>query len=365
MSESLSQWLKSLVAVVVGLGVSLAVISGISRFASELSGDFNDFDFSDLYMRVGERNSVACLSEDVVIVSVDGCSRTGIRQVIEAVDFFSPAAVGLDIFFLYQSEDGDALAQSLSCCDNLVLPLAVGRDFSGSYFYDALDAEYGVVNILSSSAYDVVRDYVTVYQTDTAEYVSMPVALVRKAGFTDVEVSSEQRGIWYPSVEFDIIKADEIVDDDGVPHFSCADRIKGKIVLIGDVKDVGDMHRTPIDEEMPGIMIQAHIIDTLINDRHVNEVGVFWCLFIAFIVCLLYTRLQIHMKEKWDDVGEMFMSIMQFVLIYIFFVLGVNLYLRRGLFIDFSVTMMMLFLSLSVLSLINGLNYIWNKIRKI
>ena len=364
MSDSLRQWLKSLVAALAGLVLSLAIVNGISVLASVLSDDFNDFDFSDLYMKVCQRRSVASLSEEIVIVSVDGCSRKRIQQVIDAVDFFSPSAVGLDIFFMYPSEDEDALIQSLKDCDNLILPLAVQRDFTGSYFYDKIDAEYGVVNMLSSSAFDVVREYVTVYQTDSVQHQSMPMALVRKAGLEHVAESSNPRQIWYPSIDFDIINADEIVDAEGFPCFSCAEKIEGKIVIIGDVRDLSDVHRTPIDEEMPGILIQAHIMDTIIHDRHVNEVHLFWNLFIAFAICLLFIRMHIHMKDNWDDVGEMFMRMIQLVLIYLFFVLGVNLYIRCNIFIDFSLTMMMLFLSLSVLSLVNGINYLWSKFRK-
>ena len=363
-SKSVCHWLKSLIAALVGLVLSLVMIWGVSSFVSLLSDDFNDFDFSDLYMRVCERRSVASLSNDVVIVSVDGCSRKGIQQMIEAVDCFSPAAVGLDMFFLHPSEDGDALVRSITSCNNMVLPFSLDREACRSYFYDSIDAEYGVVNLLSYSAFDVVRDYVTSYQTDSIEYLSMPLALIRKAGLSDVEPDINSKHIWFSSVDFDIITSDEIIDEDGLPNLACAERIEGKIVLIGDIGDLGDIHRTPIDDVMPGIMVQAHIIDTIINDRHVKEVSMFGNLLLAFVVSLLFVRLHVHLKDTWDDVGEMFMRLIQFVLLYMFFVLGVNLYLNHNIFIDFSVTLTMLCISMLALSIVNGSIYIWQKIRR-
>ena len=87
-------------------------------------------------------------------------------------------------------------------------------------------------------------------------------------------------------------------------------------------------------------------------------------LLLAFVVSLLFVRLHVHLKDTWNDVGEMFMRFIQFVLLYMFFVLGVNLYLKHNIFIDFSVTLTMLCISMLALSIVNGSIYIWQKIRR-
>ena len=130
------------------------------------------------------------------------------------------------------------------------------------------------------------------------------------------------------------------------------------------MNDLSDVHRTPVDDEMPGILIHAHVIDTILNDRHVNEVGTFWNIFIAFVLCLLFIRLFVFMKNLWDDVGEMVMSVVQLVLMYIFLVLGANLYIRHGIHVDFSLTVVVLGLSVTALSVINGVKFLLEKYGK-
>lgn len=363
MSNTSHKWFKSLLSASCGLLLSLVAVSGIITCLTLVSNDYNDFDFLDIYTRVGDRTSVTKLSDDVVIVSIDDCSRDKIAHVIDAVNFCSPAAIGLDVFFIYPSED-EALINSIKSCDRIVLPLALGEENTESYFYDEIDAELGVVNVVSSSAFDIIRDYMPIFHKDSVEYLSMPLALVEKAGMGRSQKESASRHIWYPAVDFDIIEADELVEEDGIPVLSCTERIQDKIVLIGAVRDMGDLHRTPVDDEMPGMVLQGHIIDTILHDRQIREIGVFWNLLIAFVVCLFFTRLQIFMKDRLDDVGEMLMRALQFLFIYIVLIIGVNLYLKHGFFIDFSITMMMLFLSFIVLSIINGITYLLKKVLK-
>ena len=361
MSDTLYKWFKSLLSVSCALLLSLAAIYGIIKCLSAVSDDYNDFDFLDVYARVGDRTSVAKLSNDVVIVSIDDCSRDKIAQVIDAVNFCSPAAIGLDVFFIYPSDD-DNLINSIKSCDRIVLPLALGEECIKSYFYHEIDAELGVINVASSSVFDIIRNYIPVFRKDSIEYRSMPMVLIEKAGFSIPEREPVSRHIWYPAVEFDVIEADELVDEYGLPVLSCTGRIQNKIVLIGAMRDYGDLHRTPVDDEMPGMVLQGHIIDTLLHDRLIRETSVFWNILIAFIICLLFTRLHLFLKDRLDDIGEMLMHGLQLLLIYILLVIGVNLYLKHGLFIDFSITMMMLFLSFIVLSTINGMTYLFKKI---
>lgn len=362
--QSLNDWLTALAATVLGLLLSVVVVRLISSIADFISDGEEEFMFTDIYAKVADRRSVAVLNDDVVIASVDGCSRERIAQVIDAVSFFGPSAVGLDLFFTYPSEEGRILASSIRDCDNIVLPVAVGRGNSSSFFYGEFEAEYAAVNMVSSTTFDVIRDYVTFFRTDSVDYPSMAHALVTKAGKKIPSADSRERKIWYPSTDFEVLHADDLVDEDGFPQMSAAEKIEGRIVLVGVTEDLSDIHRTPIDEEMPGIMIHAHIIDTIIHDKHVHEIGSFWNIFIAFAVCLLFLRVQVFMKDLLDDIGEMIMSIVQLVLMYLLLVVGANLYIRHGVYVDFSIALVMVGLSITFLTLIKGSIYLYEKFVK-
>lgn len=364
LSESSYAWMLAVLSAVAGILLSSAVIRGVLSFVDFLSDDSSDFEYTDIYKKVAERSSVETLCDDVVVVSVDGCSRKQIADVIDAVAFMSPAAVGLDLFFPYPSEDGEYLVSAIDGCDDLVLPVAVGLEGSRSFFDGNVDAEYAAVNMISSTSFDIVRDYSTVFHDDSVDYVSMAYALVRKAGYEAEPMDGILMDIWYPSVEFDVVEAGEIVGEDGFPYPEVMDRIRDKIVLVGVVDDPADTHRTPIDDQMPGIMIHAHIIDTMIHDRNINDVSGFWNFVIAFVVCVLFMRLAVFMKEVWDDAGEMVMSVAQLLMMYLFLVAGANLYINHKIFVDFSLTVVVIGVSQVVMSIVRGAIYLYSKYSK-
>lgn len=364
LSKNCKDWLIALAATILSLLLSVVIVRFVSSVADYVNGDDKKFEFTDIYARVAERRSVAKLSEEVVIASVDGCSRERISQVIDAVNFFSPAAVGLDLFFTYPSEEGLLLANSIRDCEKMILPVAVGRENSHSFFYGDFEASYAAVNMISSSSHDVVREYATSFRSDSLEYASMAQALVEMAGYEVPAADKRHRDISYPSVDFDIIRADELLDENAFPAMEAATRIEGKIVLIGVVDDMSDVHMTPIDEEMPGISIHAHIIDTIIHDKHVHQLPGFWNMFIAFFSCLLFIRLHFFAKARLKDVGELIMSGLQLVLMYIFLVLGANLYIRHGVFADFSLAFVMIGLSFTFVTWIKAGIFIYKKAKK-
>lgn len=360
LSESAYGWILAVVSAIAGVLLSAAVVRGVLSFIDVLNDDGGDFEYTDIYKKVAERSSVETLCDDIVVVAVDGCSRRQIADVIDAVAFMSPAAVGLDLFFMHPSEDGGALVSAIDGCEDIVLPVAVG-DGSKSFFDGGIDTEYAAVNMISSTSFDIVRDYSTVFSTDSVDYPSMACALVRKAGYASAPMDGTLRDIWYPSVEFDVVVAEEIVDADGFPCMDVMDRIRDKIVLVGVVDDPADAHRTPIDDQMPGVFIHAHIIDTMIHDRNVNEVSGFWNVLIAFVVCVLFMRLSVFMKGVWDDAGEMVMSAAQLLLIYLFLVAGANLYINHKIFVDFSLTVVVIGVSQVVMSIVRGAMYLYSK----
>lgn len=363
-SKSLKNWLFALLATVVGFALSRVVLYGLTSLAAFASADDStEINFTDIYDKVADRSSVRTLSEDVVIVSVDGCDRSRIATAIDAVSFMEPSAVGLDLFFIYPSADDEDLIQAIGGCRNMVLPITDGETPLKSYFYPLSGCSYGCVNMNASSSNDIVRDYIPMFDVGPDKVPCMAAALAEKISGGRMQAGQTPAKIWFPSVDFDVIEAEELVDEDGLPNLEAEERIKDKVVLIGVVNDGSDMHRTPIAEEMPGIMIHAHILDTILHDRRMNEAREELNLVIAILCCLLFLRLHLFFKDWLDDVGEMVMRIVQFVLIYVFLVLGVNLYVRHHCLVDFSMTLLMLGFSLTALSIMKGTVYLIKMIK--
>ncbi len=364
LSPSLKNWIYALSATIAGFLISKVVIYGLASIAAFSSAnDSAEINFTDIYDRVADRRAVSTLSDDIVIVSVDGCNREQIAATIDAVSFFEPAAVGLDLFFIYPSVVDEALIEAIKSCSNIVLPISDGETPLISYFYPQLDKEYGCVNMTTNSSYEIVRDFIPVFDVDSAKIPCMALALAQKVLKREIKEEELEEKIWYSSVDFDIISASELLDSTGFPVMDAAARIRNMAVLVGVVNDGSDMHRTPVKEQMAGIEIHAHILDTILHNKTIDKVSGFWNMTIAFICCLLFIRIYLFFKDWLDDVGEMIMRVLQFVLIYIFLVLGANLYIKCHCLMDFSMTLLMLGFSLTALSLIKGAVFLVMKIK--
>ena len=59
----------------------------------------NDFVVSDLYQTNLSNRMVSSMSNDIVIVSVDGCNRQEIADILTSINECKPKGVFLDIFF--------------------------------------------------------------------------------------------------------------------------------------------------------------------------------------------------------------------------------------------------------------------------
>ena len=364
-SQSLKNWLYALAATVLGLVFSRIVISGLASIAAFSSADDStEINFTDIYDKVADRSSVRTLSDDVVIVSVDSCNREQIAATIDAISFFEPSAVGLDLFFVYPSGMDEALIEAIEGCDNIVLPVTDGENPVKSYFYPISGKSYGCVNMASSASYDIVRDYIPLFEVDSSKVPCMAIALVQKMTGKTIDKDFRQQKIWYPAVDFEIIDYKELIDNEGFPLLEARDRIEGKAVLVGVVDDKSDVHRTPVKDEMPGIEIHAHILDTILHNKGVKEASMLLNIVVAFLCSLLFLRLHLFFKDWLDDVGEMIMRIFLFILIYIFLITGANLYIKSHCFVDFSTTLLMLGFSLTALSIIKGSLFLISMIKE-
>ncbi len=349
--KRLSLPLNALAITAIAFGLSYFIkydLGSISAFAPMEKA--TDFDLTDVYNTVADRRASRTLSDDIVIVNIDGCSREDIMEVVDYVDYLSPAAVGLDVFFNYPAEDDAVLIESLTQCANLVFPVGLWRngektDISGSYFYDDVPIGYrGVVNLSVNSHLNVVRDFQPEYLVGKDTLRSFCAELARVADPQAFETLKARGGkaevINYPSWEFETISAKDLTD--GETTFEEArQNIEGKVVLIGSVFDPSDFHLTPIDERMPGLMIHARALQTILDSCYVDETSDSLSWIMAALLAFAFILLVLVIKEYVPFEG-LVVRVAQFLLIYLFLVLGCNAFARHGSYLNFGPTLLMI-----------------------
>ena len=311
---------------------------------STYSGRNDSFSFADFYTRTAS-HGIARMSGDIVVVDIGDLDRAGIAELLDALSAMQPKAVAIDVFFRFPGQAGDAsLTDAVCLMDGMVLPRDVNHPELVSFFYDeATEARFGAVNLAAGTARDVVRSYRPVFETEDGplEAVALVIASqlrpdlaeqVRQLGATD-------QFIRYDGVEFPIFEAPEILSGDP----SVAETVRGKAVFVGDLHDPQDMHVTPVDSEMPGLLIHAKIAQTILSGKPVRQVPQWIVVLIAALVCALFIWIYLLIRDhKWGKASSLLIRGAQFLLMYAFFNVGYRLYAGPGILLNFSLPMLML-----------------------
>lgn len=332
---------------------SLSVLSSVEETA--------DVALSDIYNVVAERRAVSRISDEVVLVGIDRCTRKEIAVVLEAVDWCEPKAVGLDVFFLHPSHEDATLLAALQNCRNLVLPTrVVYAEDCGQFVvseescFDAMlpDKARGVVNLAADYVYQMVREFKTSFLlTDGSTLDNFVVALAHCANpelyARFVERDTEAEIIRYPSIEFETLTAEELLDAEGFPTLEAEALLQGRVVLVGALQDPADFHLTPIQPQMSGLRIHACALQTILSESYIRRIPEWIGWLLAVLFCFLFSWLNMFIKQdaRWNNIEALGLRVVQMGLMYGFLVVGCWWFIRHDGYIDFSASLLMIGLS--------------------
>ncbi len=327
------------------------------------SHDSKDFNMSDFYNIVADSRPVRAYEERIVIVNIDRTTRDDVTDVIEMLSVMNPVAVGLDVTFNEPHEDDSRLLAAIDDCPNLVMAVGVGPmpgskdtfmvdDYS--FFYPSHCDDYmpGVVNLPSKFDGGTIREF-PVYFTDPLgrKLPSMAMALAEIAD-PDAANVLKSRGnktemIDFPSRTFNVIDWNELPDS--------PDEIDGRIVLVGAMNEINDLHRTPISEQMSGVMIHAYAISTILRGNYYHVAAEWINLSLAFLLCFLLALSHLSLKVQIKGLA---LRVVQVLVLYMIIRSGYYMFVDRHLIMDFSFSLLMLTFGLFACDVWIGTSYI-------
>ncbi len=320
-----------------------------SSLSLYLNSDGDEQLISDFYNAVANKRASRTLNTDIVIVGIDDCSRSEIAEVIELVSLSSPKAIGLDVIFNYPSIEGELIIEAIRSCDNIILPLNLKYDpdeeiFSEgivSYFYDSLSSpSFGAVNLSSKGFKNRVREFRPYFQSGETQIPHFSVALAQIADSAAVDnlVSRGRKleNITYHSLDFETIESDRLIDN--------IESLTDKIVLIGTLKDVSDFHITPVNPQMPGVLIQAYSIATILDASYIKVTPEWIEWVIAILLC--FGVVFINLIIRANDFGNMTIRIIQGLILYVIILIGCQLYIHSNIYVNFAFPIIMVGLGL-------------------
>lgn len=301
-----------------------------------------DFALSDFYIRTADRALPSSLHPDIVIVGVDGLNRMEIAHVTSLIDALGAKVVALDVFMNDTSPyDADVLA-SLEICDHLVLPISLTGADTSSIFSSLTNARYGYVNLDSAREGGTVRSF-TLLRDGMQSFASI------LAGKNEPVTGL----IRFDGVEFDILSPDEINGD----------AVRGKTVLVGNINDFSDGHTTPVGI-LPGVLIHAYTARTIMDGCTPRPWSTWIIFLIAFLTGTLILWQHALVSLKDGDIGNLCSRIVQIGLLFLFYLIGSSLFVRQGVYADFSLPIILSAAVLLLYDIVHGilsLKNLWKK----
>lgn len=356
------------------LTISINGVSVLSLF-SPLEGD-SDFQLSDLYTKVADRRPVSQCSDDVVVVATDGCRRSDIVDLIAALETFSPAAIGVDVNFRYPSEDDTRMIEVFDACENLTLPLILSQDSDGetfqvdenenSFLTSWLDSErFSVVNLERYTMWGSVRTFRPTYSTPEGVIPGFALRLAfladpeKAEAFTSRKHDSEY--INYPSRTFEVLEPGDIINEDGSLDEGVKNSICGRVVILGDLDNSKDVFPVPHKEMMPGVMIHAHCVDTILAGRGIDSMPMWLNIVLSVILCFVFALLHLSVERRLDNGVDFVMRVFQILLMFALYWLGCVLYIRNY-YVDMSLVLLMVVTSALSMDICSGVAQILSQI---
>ena len=345
------------VALITSLTILFTWLIMAGKFTGELLRSVADIDtpeLIDLYT-ISANNSGQQRKSEVVLMPIDGCSRHDVTRVLECLHQLPVAAVGVDVTFPYPESEDSALLQAITSSDRIVM---ASREY-GSYFEDALVEQgiaFGSIQLDMNTRYDIVRTFVPAEIEGTDTIWSFEAQLMRMVGkkIHRAFPLDQSSYIAYSKVRFDTIPTLQLLEPEADIALLAAD-LEGRIVILGDMESVADMYRTPILSDMPGMVIHAYALNTLLQKRHIKCRPVIYSWALALVLCVVFSILMLYYKWVGQDREGLWLRGTQILLMIVVVWRGLDLFDSSDTYFDMEPVFLALAIQAVVLDITVGI----------
>lgn len=352
--------IKAISITVLAMVLSACLVVPLSASISIFrSPEKNEFEMSDLFASVADARPVRYLDDRIVILDIGLNGREGITEALEMLALCEPAAIGLDINFEQPMDSAqDArLVEAIANLPQIVVPvfLSAAENKDGifdieqkPFFYTSHpDFTYASTNLVTKAGRKTVRRFPVLFSTQKGELPSFVTALAALGAPVTAERllkrGNDTETIDYPSREFNVYPLENISE--------LAEQLNGKFVLIGAMGDAADMHATPIDDYVAGILIHACALASILDGTWYTRLADLADYILGFLLCFVMVYLCLVMDSKMKS---MVLRVLQVAALYIAVRAGYALYVDNHVILNFSYTLLMLTFGLFAVDVWNG-----------
>ena len=344
-----------------------AAFSITSLFSSP---DQEDFVISDFFTRMADHRPVRLLDSDIVLVDIGFTGREEIADALELLTLCGPRTVALDVLFEEPHEDDSRLLAALAATPSLVLPAGLDETHSPSekkdkaaftisstgFFYANSKAKLGAANLPGRFEHSTIREFRPSYNlADGRTVLSFPAAIAREAdpeAFRMLQKRAETSGndlelVDFASREFTTIPIDRIADS--------PELFADKIVIIGSFSDIADSHKSPVNATMPGAMIHAYALSTILNGRYYDHTPPPLDMVLAFLLSFGVVWMTAGVNPR---ARGLFMRVLQMATVLCAVWLCYSLFADHRIIVDCSALLLSITFALFASDIWNGVEYL-------
>lgn len=340
------RWLKILGITILAFLLSLVLFQPFALSISSLVSipEKSDFNITDFYAIVADSRPIKTLDNHILIVDITACDRDGIADVLDILSFCDPLAVGLDVIFdnARGGVEDEYLLSAVESCPNLVMAATLSQDSASSFsiaeksfFADSLGVRLGAINLPAKYPRATIREFPVWFPSRNDTIPSFATAIAQLAAPDAAEFllkrNKQLEIINYPSRKFEVIQPEDLIDR--------AELIHDRIVLVGAARDFYDIHSTPTDSRMPGVLIHAYSIATILDASYIKKLDKFQNWLLAFLSCLAVIWISLKLTSGLKGI---IMRVTQLGILYIVLVVGYHFFITYNILIDFSYTLLIL-----------------------
>ena len=353
---------RALMATGLGLLLSIFLVQPLTMTTSAMfsSPDKRDFQLPDLFAQIANNRPVRKFDDRVVIINIGRGNREEIAEALSILSLCGPKAVGIDVNFAEPTADDSFLIESIQSLPNAVLPLGVSSSRKNGlfdveekpFFYDECPGlRYGVVN-LPTAAQGTVREYAIEFPAVNGPLPSFVTALAETFdpdAVADLKARGIETGITsYHSREYEVLNLDEVEDH--------AEDFTDKIVLVGALEDAGDMHATPVQSHVAGVMLHAAALSTVLDKIWFQKFPKSYDYTLAIGLCFIIMLIVYGVKPSFKGVV---LRIVQASLAYLAVRIGYELYVDHNIIFDISFTITIIAFGLFASDIWNSIEALW------
>jgi len=260
------------------LALNLKVFSPIEKA-------MGDYSFEDFYYQILATTGEQDTSRLVTIVDMTELkSRRDLARVIEDITALQPKVLGVDVTFQGLKPDtlGDQLlTQAVVKSRGVYSYMIVDRTDEAvhSFFMSNDSISEGFVN-MPRQLYGGMKRNLSIGRQHDGEIRPSFVKMVadRYAGTETAPLEDGEIRINFTPTLFRVLNYDEVLNH--------PDLVRDRVVLLGAMKEEGDMHYTP-QGKMAGVELLAYGVETLLKQNRIRVLPAWLLVPLTFVVVLL------------------------------------------------------------------------------